>query len=183
MDDEKEAFDIVLMVHPNAVPYLPVECKRIAEDFTANHVGKGACLYHPYMGISYRDPTFDMYMNSQECLVGPGTEFLGGYKVLLRFMSLISALPYRGQTWPTWPLMACYFSVIVLIINMDRADMDTFPTPGLLGFWPEGVLLNNQYRTNFNLRRFSSNCRQQQFSFIYFFSIKYALKKIACEVR
>ena len=109
MDDEKEAFDIVLMVHPNAVPYLPVECERIAEDFTANHVGKGSCLYHPYMGISYRDPTFDMYMNSQECLVGPGTEFLGGYKVLLRFMSLISALPYRGQTWPTWPLMACYF--------------------------------------------------------------------------
>ena len=75
------------------------------------------------------------------------------------------------------------FLVIVLIINMDRADMDTFPTPGLLGFWPEGVLLNNQYRTNFNLRRFSSNCRQQQFSLIYFFSIKYALKKIACEVR
>ena len=32
--------------------------------------------------------------------------------------------------------------------------MDTFPTPGLLGFWPEGVLLNNLYATNFNLPRF-----------------------------
>ena len=47
MDDEKEAFDIVLMVHPNAVPYLPVECKRMAEDFTANHVGKGPSLLNP----------------------------------------------------------------------------------------------------------------------------------------
>ena len=31
--------------------------------------------------------------------------------------------------------------------------MDTFPTPGLLGFWPERVLLNNLYATNFNLPR------------------------------
>merc|ERR1719391_21506 len=43
--------------------------------------------------------------------------------------------------------------------------MDTFPTPGLLGFWPEGVLLNNLYGTNFNL-----------------LSIKQALRKIAYEV-
>ena len=127
MDDEKEAFDIVLMVHPNAVPYLPVECERIAEDFTANHVGKGACLYHPYMGISYRDPTFDMYMNSQECLVGPGTEFLGGYKVLLRFR----------PTWPTWPLMACYFS---LSSSSTWTGPTWTPSPprGFLGFGRRG---------------------------------------------
>ena len=31
--------------------------------------------------------------------------------------------------------------------------MDTFPTPGLLWFWPERVLLNNLYATNFNLPR------------------------------
>ena len=85
LDEEEEAFDVVLMVHPEAVPSLPAECKRIEEGFTAKHAGKGACLYHPYMGISYRDPSFDMYMNSQECLIGPGTEFLDGYKVLLRF--------------------------------------------------------------------------------------------------
>ena len=36
---------------------------------------------------------------------------------------------------------------------MTRADMDTFPAPGLLGFRPEGVLLNNLYSTNFNLPR------------------------------
>ena len=85
LDEEDEAFDVVLMVHPEAVPSLPAECKRIEEGFTAKHAGKGACIYHPYMGISYRDPSFDMYMNSQECLIGPGTEFLDGYKVLLRF--------------------------------------------------------------------------------------------------
>ena len=85
LDEAEEAFDVVLMVHPDAVPRLPEECKRIEEGFTAKHVGKGACLYHPYMGIAYRDPSLDMYMNSQECLIGPGTEFLDGYRVLLRF--------------------------------------------------------------------------------------------------
>ena len=84
LDEEQEAFDVVLMVHPSAVPSLPSECTRIEDGFTAKHAGKGACLYHPYMGIAYRDPSFDMYMNSQECLIGPGTEFLDDYKVLLR---------------------------------------------------------------------------------------------------
>ena len=32
-------------------------------------------------GISYRDKAYDHYMNSQECLFGPGTEFLSHYKV------------------------------------------------------------------------------------------------------
>jgi len=90
--------------------------------------GSGECFYKPYIGIAHRDPSYDKYMNSQECLIGPGTEFLGNYKVLL------------------------------------RADMDTFPTPRFRGFWPEGVLVDKHYSTNFNLR-----------------SIKYALKKVACE--
>ena len=67
-------------------------------------------------------------MNSQECLIGPATDFLADYKILL------------------------------------RADMDTFPTPRFRGFWPEGVLVDSHYSTNFNLR-----------------SIKHALKKVACE--
>ena len=45
--------------------------------------------------------------------------------------------------------------VFIIFIVIIRADMDTFPTPGLLGFWPEGVLLNNLYGTNFNLLRCS----------------------------
>ena len=56
-------------------------------------------------------------MNSQECLVGPGTDFLADYKLLL------------------------------------RADMDTFPTPRFRGLWPEGVLVDRNYQTNFGLRR------------------------------
>ena len=90
--------------------------------------------------------------------------------------------------------------------------MDTFPTPGLLGFWPEGVLLNNLYATNFNLPRFwlilekrinekynifhlapagLSKRTSDMFClystwfthWTFFCSIKEALKKIACKVK
>ena len=81
-----------------------------------------------FLGIAHREPGYDKYMNSQECLIGPGTDFLADYRILL------------------------------------RADMDTFPTPRFRGFWPEGVLVDSHYSTNFNLR-----------------SIKHALKKVACE--
>ena len=78
--------------------------------------------------MAHREPGYDKYMNSQECLIGPGSDFLADYRILL------------------------------------RADMDTFPTPRFRGFWPEGVLVDSHYSTNFNLR-----------------SIKHALKKVACE--
>ena len=90
--------------------------------------------------------------------------------------------------------------------------MDTFPAPGLLGFWPEGVLLNNLYSTNFNLPRFwlilekrinekynifhlapagLSKRTSDMFClystwfthWTFFCSIKEALKKIACKVK
>jgi len=80
-----------------------------------------------YVGITYRDNSFDSYMNSQECLFGPGSEFLSHYKVLL------------------------------------RADMDTFPTPRLLGFWPEGVIVDKGYGTMMGKE-----------------SIKEALRQLAC---
>lgn len=66
-------------------------------------------------------------MNSQECLFGPGSEFLSHYQVLL------------------------------------RADMDTFPTPRLLGFWPEGVIVDKGYGTMMGKE-----------------SIKEALRQLAC---
>jgi hypothetical protein len=50
-------------------------------------------------------------MNSIDCIIGPGTDFLNEYKILL------------------------------------RADIDTFPTPYLLGFWPEQVVVNRFYGT------------------------------------
>ena len=43
--------------------------------------------------------------------------------------------------------------------------MDTFPTPRLLGFWPEGVMVDKLYTTNFGLT-----------------SIKQVVKAVACDV-
>ena len=81
------------------------------------------------LGITYRDKSYDGYMNSQECLFGPGSEFLSQYKVLL------------------------------------RADLDTFPTPRLLGYWPEGVVADKGYGTMMGLD-----------------TIKDALRRLACSV-
>ena len=44
-----------------------------------------------------------------------------------------------------------------------RADLDTFPTPRLLGNWPAGVLVDRGYYTNHGLE-----------------SIKRALEELAC---
>ena len=48
-------------------------------------------------------------MNSMDCIIGPGTEFLEEYRLLL------------------------------------RADIDTFPLPYLLGFWPKQVAGSCRY--------------------------------------
>ena len=66
----------VLLTHPASVPSLPPDCLPVED--TALPTGPGLCRYKPYLGIKYRDNTYDSYMNSQECLVGPGTEFLAG---------------------------------------------------------------------------------------------------------
>ena len=63
------------------------------------------------LGIASRDSSYDVNMNSLDCNIGPGTEFLDEYKLLL------------------------------------KADIDTFPTPHLLVFWPEQVLVNRFYGT------------------------------------
>ena len=68
-------------------------------------------------------------MNSQECLFGPGSEFLSQYKLLL------------------------------------RAALDTFPTPRMLGYWPEGVIADKGNGTMMGLD-----------------SIKDSLRDIACSV-
>ena len=46
-----------------------------------------------------------------------------------------------------------------------RADMDTFPTPRLLGFWPKGVLVDKGYGTMMGKE-----------------SIKEMLRQVACSV-
>ena len=99
----EQAFDIIVMTHPDMVSQLPNDCLMVEENFTIPYDKPGECFYKEYIGLSWRDATFDGYFNSMECLIGPGSEFLEHYNVLL------------------------------------RADLDTFPAPKLLDWWPEGV--------------------------------------------
>ena len=130
LNKAEQGFDLVMMTHPAMVDKLPSECVRVEEDFKVNYTSPGQCLYKPYLGVAYRDKSYDGYMNSQECLFGPGSEFLAQYTLLL------------------------------------RADLDTFPTPHMLNYWPVGgVVVDIQYSTNHGLE-----------------NIKQALRELACSV-
>ena len=61
-------------------------------------------------------------MNSQECLHGPGSEFLSQYSHLLRYSTVQYIKVKYGQLF--------------------RADLDTFPGPRLLDWWPDTVILD-----------------------------------------
>ena len=115
LDRAEEGFDLVFMTHPANVANLPSDCHLVTDSFSLNYTAPGQCLYRPYLGIAYRDKSYDPYMNSQECLYGPGSEFLSQYNILL------------------------------------RADLDTFPTPRFLGYWPQGIIVDKNYYTNFGL--------------------------------
>ena len=119
----EEGFDLVFMTHPANVAALPSDCQLVTERFTVNYTGPGQCLYRPYLGISHRDKSYDPYMNSQECLYGPGSEFLSQFTLLL------------------------------------RADLDTIPTPGFLGYWPRGIIVDTNWQTNHNLETIKSAIR------------------------
>ena len=129
LDRAEEGFDLVFMTHPANVANLPSDCHLVTDSFSLNYTAPGQCLYRPYLGIAYRDKSYDPYMNSQECLYGPGSEFLSQYNILL------------------------------------RADLDTFPTPHMLNYWPKGVVVDIQYSTNHGLE-----------------NIKQALRDLACSV-
>ena len=118
LDEALESFDIVVMVDSDILAEIPPDCNEYTPDFKTELAGPGKCIYKQYIGriryliffVSYipagiakRDPSYDVMMNSMDCIIGPGTEFLGKYKLLL------------------------------------RADVDTFPLPYLLGFWPDQV--------------------------------------------
>ena len=127
LDSINQGFDLLMMTHPASISKLPPDCVLVPENYHINYSSPGQCLYKPYLGIAYRDKTYDPYMNSQECLYGPGSEFLSEYTLLL------------------------------------RADLDTFPTPKFLDWWPENIIVDKNYHTNFNLD-----------------SIKNAIKALAC---
>ena len=129
LDKPDQGFDLIMMTHPAMVKQLPDDCVLVTDEFKISYNSSGQCLYKPYLGISYRDKAYDGYMNSQECLYGPGSEFLADYDLLL------------------------------------RADLDTFPTPHMLDYWPQGVVVDIQYSTNHGLD-----------------NIKQALRDLACSV-
>ena len=84
LDTAEQGFDLVMMTHPASVAKLPAECSLVEEGFRLNYTAAGRCLYKPYLGVAHRDKSYDPYMNSQECLFGPGSEFLSQYSHLLR---------------------------------------------------------------------------------------------------
>jgi len=105
LDSEDEEFDLILMTHPTSIKLLPPECKPVPDNFDpSTHRGPGMCLYKELLSIHERDPHYDPYLNSQECLFNAAAAFLSGYSSLL------------------------------------RADLDTFPTPGMLGLRPNTVI-------------------------------------------
>ena len=122
LDTAAQAMDLVLLTHPAAVAELPAECGLVEEGFSLNYSLAGRCLYKPYLGVAHRDKSYDPYMNSQECLFGPGSEFLGQYSHLLRYSTV------QHST--------------VQYCHLLRADLDTFPTPRFLDWWPEGVIVD-----------------------------------------
>ena len=134
LDSVDQGFDLVMLTHPAAVSKLPRDCVLVSENYRINFTSPGQCLYKPYLGIAYRDKTYDPYMNSQECLYGPGSEFLAQYTILL------------------------------------RADLDTFPTPRFLDWWPEGIIVDKNYHTNFNLDSIKKTDFSENLVCVYFVS-------------
>ena len=65
LNSASQAFDLVMLTHPAAVSKLPDECILVEDSFKIDFTSKGKCLYKPYLGIAYRDKTYDPYMNSQ----------------------------------------------------------------------------------------------------------------------
>lgn len=111
LDSEKEAFDIILMTHPESINKLPPDCVQVPEDFDPTAPGVGQCLFRELVPISERNHRYDNYLNSQECLFNPAASFLKLYKIVM------------------------------------RADLDTFPTPGMVNYWPTDVICNRNAAT------------------------------------
>ena len=65
LDSEEEAFDIILLTHPQSVDKLPKECKQIENNFDPGAPGPGQCLFKELLPISERDHKYDKYLNSQ----------------------------------------------------------------------------------------------------------------------
>ena len=117
LDTADQAMDVVLFTHPASVARLPADCVRVTEQFDPGAAGPGQCLYRALVPLSERNPKYDHYLNSQECLANPAASgFLKRYRILI------------------------------------RADLDTFPTPALIDYWPRDIIANTHAVTNHYLQ-------------------------------
>ena len=116
LDTAAQALDLVVFTHPLAVDQLPEECGLVTENFDPGAEtlqGPGLCVYKELLPLSERNPKYDHYLNSQECMFNADTSgFLLRYKLLM------------------------------------RADLDTFPTPALVDFWPWDIICDTHAVTN-----------------------------------
>eukprot|EP00053_Salpingoeca_punica_P019099 m.191363 g.191363 ORF g.191363 m.191363 type:complete len:1438 (+) comp17566_c0_seq4:165-4478(+) len=83
------AFDIVVLVDPEAAHVLHPECEQLPPNPEVNLVleddAPGKCFYEFLVGIHDRtNKAYDNYMNSMECVYNPVAKFLLRYKTLLR---------------------------------------------------------------------------------------------------
>ena len=50
LNASEEAFDIVIMAHPEAIRNIPEDCKEVKKDYVPNYGKPGECLYREYIG-------------------------------------------------------------------------------------------------------------------------------------
>ena len=172
LDSKDEAFDIILMTHPESVKKLPeVEICVKTNHLQTNYsnmwsVGRSALKYLQTLTLSYlvlvdvcgensllcqvlvlvppaplvlrteRDHRYDKYLNSQECLFNPAASFLLKYR---------SAVQKLASVWSQDKKEVPEIDPLQRLLM--RADLDTFPTPGLLGWWPTDLICNRNAAT------------------------------------
>ena len=124
LNTSSEMFDLVLFCHPEAVRFLPGECREMKEkdpDFR----GPGRCLYRELLPFSERNIKVYNHLNSLECL-------------------------YNNQTST---LLRDYLTLL-------RADLDTIPTPRMVGLWPRNMIAHRDAGTTFNLESIEAAIRE-----------------------
>lgn len=67
LDTAEAAFDVVLFVHPDVIKngQLLEVCEPVAD--VHHYTGPGRCLMIPHIGISHRDASYQIWLNSIEC--------------------------------------------------------------------------------------------------------------------
>ena len=126
------------------------ECTEVPADFDPLLPGPGRCLWRELSPLSgscpcppaplvlrtERDHRYDKYLNSQECLFNPAASFLLKYRLAVQKLASVWS-QHKNEVPEKDPVQRL----------LMRADLDTFPTPGLLGWWPTDLICNRNAAT------------------------------------